>query len=151
MTLPNMAVRIASRSVSLAAQAHISSSDFGGVRTSKRPMARAGRLGPRRHLGHPEHRLDPDRLAEVLQEPLRIRIEQDRRLAVLADAGRLDLRLVDGAGAELEILEDLVRHRELDGAGQLEAVAADELGGRGHPADEVVLLQAQDPQAARGP
>ena len=42
MTLPNMAVRIASRSVSLAAQSHISSSDFGGVRTSKRPMARAG-------------------------------------------------------------------------------------------------------------
>ena len=37
-----MAVRIASRSASLVAQAHISSSDFGGLRTSKRPMARAG-------------------------------------------------------------------------------------------------------------
>ena len=42
MTLPNMAVRIASRSASFAAQAHISSSDRGGRRTSKRPMARAG-------------------------------------------------------------------------------------------------------------
>ena len=30
------------RSVSLAAHAHISSSDFGGLRTSNRPMARAG-------------------------------------------------------------------------------------------------------------
>ena len=98
----------------------------------------------------PEHRLDPDRLAEVLQEPLRVRIEQDRRLAVLADAGGLDLRLVDGAGAEIEVLEDLVRYRELDRSGQLEAVAADELGGRRHPADEVVLLQAQDPQTTPG-
>ena len=43
MTLPNMAVRIASRSVSLAAQSHISSSERGGPeRTSNRPMARAG-------------------------------------------------------------------------------------------------------------
>ena len=105
-------------------------------------------LGPSRHLGHAEHRLDPDRLAEVLQQPFRIRIEQNRRLAVLADAGGLDLGLVDRAGTEVEILEDLVRHRELDGAGQLEAVAADELRRRGHAADEVVLLQAEDPQAA---
>ncbi len=35
-------MRMASRSDSLVAQAHISSSDWGGVRTSKRPMARAG-------------------------------------------------------------------------------------------------------------
>ena len=42
MTLPNIATRMASRSDSLVAQAHISSSDFGGRRTSKRPMARAG-------------------------------------------------------------------------------------------------------------
>ncbi len=42
MTLPNMAVRMASRSFSLDAHAHISSSDFGGFRTSNRPMARAG-------------------------------------------------------------------------------------------------------------
>jgi hypothetical protein len=111
--------------------------------------ARRG-LGPCRHLGHPEHRLDPDRLAEVLQEPFRIRVEQNRRLAVLADAGGLDLRLVDRAGAELEILEDLVRHGELDGAGQLEAIAADELGRRRHPPDEVVLLQTQDPQTTPG-
>ena len=37
-----MAVRIASRSFSLAAQANISSSVFGGWRTSKRPSARPG-------------------------------------------------------------------------------------------------------------
>ena len=55
-------------------------------------------LGPRGHLGHAQHRLDPDRLAEVLEQALRVRVEEDRRLAVLADAGRLDLRLVDGAG-----------------------------------------------------
>ena len=42
ITLPNMAVRMAWRSFSLVAQAHISSSDLGGLRTSKRPMARAG-------------------------------------------------------------------------------------------------------------
>ncbi len=42
MTLPNMATRRASRSASFATPAHISSSDFGGLRTSKRPMARAG-------------------------------------------------------------------------------------------------------------
>ncbi len=42
MTLPNMAVRMAWRSFSFVAQANISSSDLGGVRTSKRPMARAG-------------------------------------------------------------------------------------------------------------
>ena len=29
-------------------------------------------LGPGRHLGHAEHRLDPDRLAEVLEQPLGI-------------------------------------------------------------------------------
>ncbi len=37
-----MASRMASRSVSFVALAHISSSDFGGWRTSKRPIARAG-------------------------------------------------------------------------------------------------------------
>ena len=111
----------------------------------------AGRcLGPRRHLGHAEHRLDPDRLAEVLQEPLGIRVEEDRRLAVLADAGGLDLGLVDRAGASSRSSKIWFGHRELDGPGQLEAVATDELGGRGHAADEVVLLQAQHPQAAPG-
>ena len=42
MTEPNSAMRIASRSSSLRAQANISSRDFGGVRTSNRPRARAG-------------------------------------------------------------------------------------------------------------
>ncbi len=42
MTLPNMAVRIAWRSASFVAESHISSSVRGGLRTSKRPMARAG-------------------------------------------------------------------------------------------------------------
>ncbi len=42
ITLPNMAVRMARRSFSLEAQAHISSRDFGAFRTSSRPMARAG-------------------------------------------------------------------------------------------------------------
>ena len=111
----------------------------------------AGRgVGPRRHLGHAQYRLDPDRLAEVLQESFRVRVEENRRLAVLADTGGLDLRLVNGAGAEVEVLEDLVRHRELNGAGQLEAIAADELRRRRHAADEVVLLHAEDPQAAAG-
>jgi hypothetical protein len=144
-----MAVRIASRSDSLAAQSHISSSDFGGLRTSKRPMARAGASAqppPRPCPAPPRSR----GLAEVLQEPFRVRVQKDRRLARLADAGGLDLRLVDGAGPEVEVLEDLVRHRELDGAGQLEAIAADELRGGRHPADEVVLLQAQDPHPAAG-
>ena len=66
----------------------------------------------------------------------------------VADAGRLDLRLVDRARPQLEVLEDLVGHRELDRPGQLEAVAADQLGRRGHTSDEVVLLQAQHPHAA---
>ena len=42
ITLPNMASRMFSRSASFAALAHISSSDLGGWRTSKRPIARAG-------------------------------------------------------------------------------------------------------------
>ena len=40
--------------------------------------------------------------------------------------------------------------RELDRPGQLEAVAAGQLGGGRHPADEVVLLEAQDPHTAPG-
>ena len=42
ITLPNIAVRMAWRSFSLVAHSHISSSDFGGLRTSNLPMARAG-------------------------------------------------------------------------------------------------------------
>ncbi len=42
MTVPNRAVRMAWRSDSFDAQANISSSDFGGLRTSNRPSARAG-------------------------------------------------------------------------------------------------------------
>ncbi len=42
ITEPNIAVRIASRSCSLVADANISSSDLGGCSTSRRPIARAG-------------------------------------------------------------------------------------------------------------
>ena len=106
------------------------------------------RLGPGGHLGHPEHRLDAERLTEVLQEPLGVRVQEERGLVAVADAGRLDLGLVDGTRPELEVLEDLVGHGELDRAGQLEAVAPDELGRRGHPSDEVVLLDTEHPHAA---
>ena len=68
----------------------------------------------------------------------------------VADAGRLDLGLVDRARRQLEVLVDLVGDRELDRPGQLEAVAPDELGGRRHAADEVVLLEAQHAQPAPG-
>ena len=110
------------------------------------------RLGPGRHLGHAEHRLDPERLAQVLEQLLGVRVEKDERLvpAAVADAGRLDLGLVDRARPQLEVLEDLVGDRELDRPGELEAVAPDQLGGRGHAADEVVLLEAQHAQPAAG-
>ena len=39
---------------------------------------------------------------------------------------------------------------ELDGPGQLEAVAPDQLDGGGHSANEVVLLEAEDPHATPG-
>ena len=108
------------------------------------------RLGPSRHLGHAQHGLDAQGLVEVLQEPVGVAVEQDRRLARRPDAGRLHLGLVDRAGGEAQVVEDLVGDGELDGAGQLEAVAAGQLGGGGHAADEVVLLQAQDPHPAPG-
>ena len=87
------------------------------------------RLGPRGDLGHPEHRVDPEGLAEVLEQPFRIRVEIDRRRGRLADRGRLDLGLVDRTRGEIEVVVDLARHGELDRTRQLEAVAADQLGG----------------------
>ena len=149
MTLPNIAVRMASRSASLAARptsrpttsaaAHVEAADGPG-----------GCLGPRRHLGHSEHRLHTEGLVEVLEQALGVRVQEDRLLAALADARRLDLRLVQRAGRQVEVLEDLVRDRELDRTGELELVAPNQLGSRGHAPDEVVLLQAEDPQAAAG-
>ena len=107
-------------------------------------------LGPGGHLGHPEHRLDPERLTEVLEEPLGVRVQEERRLVAVADTGRLDLGFVDGTRPELQVLEHLVRNGELDRSGELEAIAPDELGRRGHPSDEVVLLDTQHPHAAAG-
>ena len=92
----------------------------------------------------------PERLAQVFEEPLGIRVQEERRLIAGPDAGRLDLRLVDGARTQLEVLEDLVGDGELDRPGELESVAADQLGRRGHATDEVVLLQAEHPHAAPG-
>ena len=55
ITLPNMAVRMAWRSFSFGAHAHISSSDFGG-RADVEPADGPGRgLGPGRDLGHAQH------------------------------------------------------------------------------------------------
>ncbi len=79
ITLPNMAMRNASRSASLAAQAHISSSDFGRLAHVEATDGPRRRLGPGRHLGHAEHRLDPERLAQVLEQLLGVRVQEDGR------------------------------------------------------------------------
>ena len=150
ITLPNMAVRMAWRSFSLEAHAHISSSDFGGFRTSNLPMARAGASAHAATSAMPSTASRPERIAEMVEQPVGIAVQQDRRSTGRADAGRLHLGLVDGARGEAQIVEDLGRDRELDRSGQLEAVAAGQLGGRGHPADEVVLLQAEDPHPPPG-
>ena len=150
MTLPNMAVRMAWSSVSLVAQANISSSDRGRRRTSKRPMARAGASAQRGDLGHAQYGVQAHALAQVFEQLVRVAVEQERRLAGGTHGGRLDLRLVDRAGGEAEVVVDLARDGELDRPRQLEAVAAGQLGGRGHAPDEVVLLQAEDPHAAAG-
>ncbi len=106
------------------------------------------RVCPPGHLGHAEYGLDPQRLAQVLEESLGVRVQEERRLVAGPDAGRLDLGLVDGTRPQLQVLEDLVGDGELDRPGELEAVAPDQLGRRSHPADEVVLLQTEHPHAA---
>ena len=117
-------------------------------RTSKRPMARAGASAQAATSAMPSTASRPMRSLEVLQETARVAVEEDRRLAGRTDARRLHLGLVDGAGVEPEVVEDLARDRELDRPGQLEAVATGELGSGRHAADEVVLLEAEDPHAA---
>ena len=107
-------------------------------------------LGPGGHLGHPEHSLDPERLTEMLEEPLGVRVQEERGLVAVADTGRLHLGFVDGTRPEIQVLEHLVRYGELDRSCELEAIAPDELGRRGHPSDEVVLLNAQHSHAATG-
>ncbi len=45
-------------------------------------------LGPPGHLGHAEHGVDAERLAQVLQEPLGVRVQEERGLVggpMLAD------------------------------------------------------------------
>ena len=150
MTLPNMAVRMASTLLLVGrARPHLVER-LRGLADVEPADGPGRRLGPGRDLGHAQHGVEAERLAEVVEEPVGVAVEQDRRLARFADAGRLHLGLVDGAGGEAQVVEDLVRDRELDRPGQLEAVAADQLGGGGHAPDEVVLLEAQDPHAAPG-
>jgi hypothetical protein len=86
----------------------------------------------------------------MVQQALGIAVEEDGRLVGGPDAGRLHLGLVDGAGVEAQIVEDLGRDGELDRPGQLEAVAPGQFRRSGHPPDEVVLLEAEDPHASPG-
>ena len=108
ITLPNRAVRTASRSASLAAQANISSTDLGGRRTSNRPRARAGASAQAAISAMPDTASTPTCVGQVLEQAFGIAVEEERRLALCPDAGRLDLGLVDRAGVEAEVGEDLV-------------------------------------------
>src|ERR1700679_3126984 len=108
-----MAVRIASRSVSLAAQSHISSSDFGGVRTAEAPMARAGASA------HAATSAMPRTASIPMVSP---RCSKSRSGS--------EYRRIGGWPSSLML--------------------ADEPRGRRPPADEVILLQAQDPQTTAG-
>ena len=107
-------------------------------------------IGPAGHLGHAQHGLEAEGLAQVPEQPVGVAVEQQGRLAGRPDGGGLHFGLVDGAGGEAEVVEDLRGDGELYGTGQLEAEAAHELVGRGHPPDEVVLLEAQHPHAPAG-
>ena len=106
------------------------------------------RVRPGGHLGHAHHGIHAERVAEVREESFGVGIKKDRRFTRRADAGRLHLGLVDGARVESEIVEDLVREGKLDRPGQFESVTPGQLRRRRHAADEMVLLEAQDPHTA---
>ena len=61
ITLPNMAVRIASRSVSLDAHAHISSSDLGGFPHVEPTDSPRRSVRPSCDLGHTHQRVEAER------------------------------------------------------------------------------------------
>ena len=85
-----------------------------GLADVQSPDGPRRRLGPGGHFGHSQHRVETECFVQMIEEPGRVAVEQDRRLARRPNAGRLHLGLVDRAGGEAQIVEDLGGDGELD-------------------------------------
>ena len=149
MTLPKNAIRNASRSASLLAQSHISSRDFGRRRTSKRPMARAGASA------QPATSAIPSTASIPSVSP---RCSRSRSGSEYRNSGGWSSSArcwptgpparTWGTTPSSRSSNTSLGIGELNGAGEFEAIAPDQFGRRSHPADEMVLLHAEHPQAA---
>ncbi len=94
---------------------------FGRLPDVQPPDRPGRRLRPGGHLGHAQHGVEAEGVIEMVQKPVGVAVEQDRRLARRPDAGRLHLGLVDRTRGKAQIIEDLGGDGELDRSGQFES------------------------------
>ena len=89
-------------------------------------------------------------LHDVLRLPHPVDVQDDGRIARVADIARHDLVLdrIESVLVKLQVFDDGVGEREQRRAGDLEFVAVEEFDGGAHPTDVLVLLDAEDSHAA---